>query len=186
MNNSLPLFHEDKSNPGRNPCGECSACCVVLPIAEPEFVKPAGEPCKHLCGSGCELYEGPQWPRLCKVYFCGWRLDDWLNQRPNYRPDKLGVIFQFGTETLSLFEIRPGALQSQQVAYIKSRIRKWLREDVTIKNYSAGVLDGIRYEPADVKNSQVAFNPETHEWVNHGGHELTLIRKSQEIPPSTS
>jgi len=184
MNRSLPLFNEDKSNPERNLCGECRACCVVLPIAEPELVKPAGEPCKHLCGSGCELYNGPQFPRLCKDYLCLWRQDDWLNNRPDYRPDKLGVIFQLGARRLIVFETRPGALQSQQVAYIKSRMRKWLGEEDVVKNFPAGVMDGVHIAPSDVHNGQSDLNPETHEWVYEGGNEVTLHRKPGRLPVS--
>src|ERR1700733_6764396 len=77
----------------KNECGECRACCVVLPIVEPDFNKPAGEPCKHLCDKGCSIFGQPTWPKLCRDYLCVWRVDGWLGKRPNYRPDKLGVVF---------------------------------------------------------------------------------------------
>lgn len=172
---SLPILQENR-------CGECRACCVVLPIADPELIKPAGESCKHLCGSGCELHDGPQFPALCKDYHCSWRQVDWLNKRPDYRPDKLGVIFHFGAAGLVLFEAHPGALHSQQVAYIKRRLLKILQSDALVKNFPAGVLDGVHITPSDVRNGQSDLNPETHKWVYEGGNEVTLHRLAEANP----
>lgn len=175
---SLPILQVSK-----NRCGECRACCVVLPIAEPELVKPAGEPCKHLCGTGCQLYNSPQFPALCKEYLCLWRHDDWLNKRPDYRPDKLGVIFHFGADGLVVFETHPGSLRSQQVAYVKRRLLKHLHSDALVKNFPAGVLDGVHIAPSDVCKGQAEMNPETHKWVYESGNEFTLHPSSMASPP---
>lgn len=165
-----------------NLCGECQACCVVLPIAEPGFVKPAGEPCHHLCKTGCSLFGSPQLPRLCQEYFCGWRLDKWLNQRSLYRPDKLGVIFQFNPGVLAIYEVRPGTLQSSQVAYVKSRLVKLFGPNVLVKNYPFGVLDGIRVDPASVKDGVADLDATLHEWHGIGSNELTLHFKAGRRP----
>jgi hypothetical protein len=157
-----------------NTCGECKACCVVLPIAEPELVKPAGEPCQHLCEGGCGIFGTTEWPTLCREYLCGWRLDKWLNQRPLYRPDKLGVIIQFNDGVLALFEVVPGSLQSRQVEYIKRR----LRGTMMVKNYPVGVLDGIRVTPEMVHEGIVELDPGVHEWEDLGGNERILRRTS--------
>lgn len=162
----------------KNTCGDCRACCVVLPIAEPNFVKPAGEPCKHLCGSGCRLYGNADWPTLCRDYFCVWRQDKWMGQRPLYRPDKLGVLFQFNDGVLAVFEIIPGALQATQVQYIKGR----LRGHRLVKNYPAGILDGIRFDPETKEDGTIDLNPDKYEWEDLGGYEWTLRRKDNRIP----
>jgi hypothetical protein len=69
-------------------CGPCTVCCTELKIETPEFRKAAGTPCKHLCGTGCGIYETR--PSVCQQFLCGWRLfpelkDDW-------RPDLGGVL----------------------------------------------------------------------------------------------
>lgn len=122
-----------------NTCCECKACCVILPIAETELAKPAGVQCQHLCENGCGIYGTTEWPKLCREYLCGWRREKWMNQRPLYRLDKLGVIFQCDGKVLALFEVMPGSLPSQQAEYIKRR----LRGAMMVTNYPAGTLDGI-------------------------------------------
>jgi hypothetical protein len=69
-------------------CGPCTVCCTELKIETPEFRKAAGTACKHLCGTGCGIYETR--PAVCQQFLCGWRLfpeltDDW-------RPDLSGVL----------------------------------------------------------------------------------------------
>lgn len=69
-------------------CGPCTVCCTVLKIETPQLRKPADTPCKHLCATGCGIYETR--PPVCQQFLCGWRLfaelgDDW-------RPDLSGVL----------------------------------------------------------------------------------------------
>ncbi len=166
----------------KNTCGECRACCVVLPLTEPDFVKAAGEPCTHLCESGCRLFGSAEWPTLCREYYCIWRLDKWMGQRPLYRPDKLGVIFQFNDGVLALFEVQPGALQSPQVHYVKGRLRghPWVR---TVKNYPVGILDGIRFDPGKMMdNGTIEWDTDQYEWEDLGGGEWILKKTSSRIP----
>lgn len=144
----------------RNICGECRACCIVLPIAEPDFVKAAGEPCKHLCASGCSLFKSKELPELCRDYYCEWRIDKWFEQRPEYRPDIIGVIFQYGRGTLSIFETRPNALNTARVQYVKARLRK----NLLVKLYPYGVQDGIKYDPATVINGTVDTDI-SNDWI---------------------
>jgi hypothetical protein len=162
-----------------NTCGECRACCVVLPIADTEIVKPAGEPCHHLNSSGCGIYQTADWPRLCREYLCIWRQDKWLGKRSHYRPDKIGVVFQSNATVLSLFEVYPGALQSPQVQYIKSRLRGRL----IIRSYPVGVLDGVWATPDMVDGDGTAeLDANQHEWEDLGGQEYILRTKCVRIP----
>ncbi len=69
-------------------CDSCTVCCTELKIETPEFRKPANKTCKHLCTTGCGIYESR--PAVCQEFLCGWRLfpdltDDW-------RPDLSGVL----------------------------------------------------------------------------------------------
>jgi len=69
-------------------CDACTVCCTELKIETPEFRKPAGTPCRHLCATGCSIYQAR--PPVCAQFLCGWRLfaeltDDW-------RPDRAGVL----------------------------------------------------------------------------------------------
>ena len=69
-------------------CDSCTVCCTELQIETPELRKPAGTACKHLCATGCGIYETR--PPVCQQFLCGWRLfaeltDDW-------RPDLSGVL----------------------------------------------------------------------------------------------
>jgi hypothetical protein len=69
-------------------CDACTVCCTELKIETPEFRKAASTACKHLCGTGCGIYETR--PAVCQQFLCGWRLfpeltDDW-------RPDLSGIL----------------------------------------------------------------------------------------------
>lgn len=69
-------------------CDSCTVCCIDLKIETTEFRKPINVPCRHLCGTGCGIYETR--PPVCQQFLCGWRLfpeltDDW-------RPDLSGVL----------------------------------------------------------------------------------------------
>src|SRR5215469_5968701 len=78
-------------------CGECTMCCKLLiinkcddgPAAFP-FDKPAGATCKHCDpGRGCRIFGTPEFPNLCKTYFCSWKLGAVPEE---CRPDQLHAI----------------------------------------------------------------------------------------------
>jgi hypothetical protein len=79
---------------------------VILPVLEPGLHKPGGVPCRHLGDKGCTIYGKPEWPQLCRGYFCEWRDLPWFNGKNLYRPDRLGVLFQANDAVLSCFETR--------------------------------------------------------------------------------
>lgn len=163
-----------------NTCGECKACCSALPIVEPELQKPAGEPCKHLCATGCGIWQAPAMPKLCQDYLCAWRRDAWLGKRDWLRPDRLGIIVEFANENgkvLKLTEVTPGAFQEKQkqIEYIKQR---YIGVD-GVKYYPYGVLDGIHIELSEVQ--QGTFDGTKHGlYFEKTGHrEITVRRKRQ-------
>ena len=53
-------------------CGECSMCCKLLPIEDPELKKAAGKWCQHCHPKrgGCTIYETR--PAVCRSFACVW------------------------------------------------------------------------------------------------------------------
>jgi hypothetical protein len=106
-----------RQNPASRPrtCGECRACCIVLGFearpGESPFTKPAGEPCRHLCATGCEIYA--QRPPVCVRFQCAWLQTPSLSAA--LRPDRCGVLFAMNDNLLGegfavyAYELLPGA-----------------------------------------------------------------------------
>jgi hypothetical protein len=153
-----------------NACGGCTACCVALPITDPALLKDPGVPCPHLGQGGCTTYEGR--PGVCRDYLCLWRRDGWLGQRPAYRPDRLGVLLHDGGQVLCLYELREGALGSEQVRYLKARLRARYG---LIKLYPYGSHDGVRVKPEHVGAAGLALDV-PHRWEEVGEDEIVLRR----------
>lgn len=76
--------------PGRT-CGECTICCTVLRIEEPELKKKADVPCPNLsAGGGCAIYNVR--PGVCRTWYCGWRIMPFLDD--SMRPDRAKVLIK--------------------------------------------------------------------------------------------
>jgi hypothetical protein len=79
-------------------------CCKLLNIrkgndgglADFPFDKPPDVTCKHCDpGRGCKIFGTPEFPNLCKSYFCLWKLTGKEQVLPEgCRPDKVHAIFQ--------------------------------------------------------------------------------------------
>ncbi len=128
----------------QNECGDCHACCVVLPVYDRPtgWAKAGAEPCEHLRPgeSGCcGIYQ--RRPEVCRAWHCAWRKDPWLGSRPDYRPDRLGVMFSFSGAGLGLWEVRRGALQDGRVQYIKRKLLAMNKaEQERVTNYPVGAV----------------------------------------------
>jgi hypothetical protein len=89
-------------------CNGCNACCTVLAIAELD--KPIYSHCQHECKAGCGIYG--KHPEECQSYWCFF-IGGMFGKDIAYRPDKLGLIFDFrGTNSfqfLQCWETRPNA-----------------------------------------------------------------------------
>ena len=77
----------------RASCGDCTACCTVLPITE--LNKPGCVTCEQLDEKrpGCSIYASR--PKVCKEFECFWLIDqkDSRSVLPaEFRPDLLGVL----------------------------------------------------------------------------------------------
>jgi len=72
--------------PGRE-CGDCTVCCIVPTIDDPDIQKKPGLRCRY-CDAGCTIYQSR--PKPCRVFFCAWRMIPALG--PDWRPDRCGVF----------------------------------------------------------------------------------------------
>lgn len=76
-------------------CGECTVCCRVLMIDDPELQKPPGVMCANCkAGAGCQIYESR--PAPCRGFFCGWRVMPELGDE--LRPDRSGIMVRLMRE----------------------------------------------------------------------------------------
>ena len=70
-------------------CGECTMCCLLLPI--PEAKSEHSKLCSHcVLKKGCNIYN--KRPNMCKDFNCNWLLDDTIPEE--LRPDKCNIIFE--------------------------------------------------------------------------------------------
>ena len=70
-----------------NECGECTACCIVLPIKWLD--KPANMPCIH-CDAGCLIHDTKDYE--CSSFECSWLQSGVDND--GLRPDRCGIVFE--------------------------------------------------------------------------------------------
>lgn len=82
-----------------NHCGDCAACCVLPYMKSPEFEKPSGVRCHHLCKGGCDIYKDR--PKVCRDFVCTWLSSQSRNDKmpASLRPDRCGAFFHSDTET---------------------------------------------------------------------------------------
>jgi hypothetical protein len=179
-----------------NECGGCTACCVIMPVLSEDFCKQAGKPCQHLvpggCG-GCGIYADR--PPVCRDWLCTWRWDMWLGRHPDYRPDRLGVMFSHDADdNLTVWEVTPGALADPRVQYLINRLkRRYAMVCQGVRRYPLKVLDDQPRSPemlAKTKGDLLVGDEPPHRWVYLGGGEYVLQRvdskpaAEQQPPPS--
>lgn len=83
-------------------CGDCKACCTLVPTEIDTGHKPANVRCKHLRHSGCSIYA--RRPEPCAAWSCRWLFDpDAADMR---RPDHSHVIVDPTLDTV-LFNGHP-------------------------------------------------------------------------------
>lgn len=121
-------------------CGDCTACCVVKGVAE--LGKPTQTACRHLCEAGCGIYALR--PGSCRDYACLWR-QGWVEGDERRRPDNLGVLFDYehfaripGSIRLVVWEIVPGAAESQKVRFIVGKLLETHKQIKAVAYCAAG------------------------------------------------
>ncbi|HVA46395.1 MAG TPA: hypothetical protein VNH11_08480 [Pirellulales bacterium] len=105
-------------------CGDCTACCAVKSVRE--LGKPSQTACRHVCQAGCGIYD--RRPASCRDYACLWR-QGLIEGDQRRRPDQLGVLIDYepfagmpGTLRLVVWEVVPGAAQSEKVRYLVDKL----------------------------------------------------------------
>lgn len=83
-------------------CGDCTACCHVLAIDELD--KSNWKNCSHQCNKGCDIYQTK--PQECSDYWCFFS-GGMFGSNIQFRPDKLGLIFDFRGAEASLKDRLP-------------------------------------------------------------------------------
>jgi hypothetical protein len=158
-----------------------------MPVQSEEFCKAPGKPCEHLVPGGCGIYADR--PPVCREWRCVWRKDGWLGSRPDYRPDRLGVMFSTSSGALVIWEVTPGALADPRVDFIKNRLKnRYKAPGLGVRRYPLKVLDDLvpttetlsRY-----KNGMLAMDEQTHGWQPLGGNEYVIVKNEppQDVPP---
>ena len=100
-------------------CDGCRACCTIIGITA--LQKPPQTPCAHECQNGCGIYQ--QRPKECVDYKCAY-LEGALGSDPQWRPDNLGVLVDFGEMVCFFQETRPNAFQEKKVISTIEYVRK--------------------------------------------------------------
>lgn len=117
------------------PCGECKACCTVIGVAE--LNKGNYLRCKHLCGSGCKIYDTK--PTACTEYQCGYRFG-----LVKDRPDRIGLIVDYQLIPLPgairVWEVRKGAANTRKGKRLISMLRKKYDCEVAVANKETTTL----------------------------------------------
>ena len=67
-------------------CGECTACCMVMGVAE--VPTPFYSACPRQTETGCGVYD--KHPGACRDFYCEWLVGGLTEDD---RPDKLGLVF---------------------------------------------------------------------------------------------
>jgi hypothetical protein len=99
---------------GSRSCGKCRACCTAIGVTE--IGKLSGEACKHLCRSGCSVYQ--ERPPSCQSYACAWFRGSFTAEQ---RPDRMGIVLSWqgdGAE-LHAHEMRSGALEQWRATLLR-------------------------------------------------------------------
>lgn len=134
-------------------CGDCTACCTALAVADVN--KPAGVPCPNLIdhvqllmvrpgpfrAAGCDAYD--ERPASCRAFECEWLKGNVGAGELVHRPDKSGALFvrqQLGFgEALVAFEAWPGAFNHMPAQILITVVRD--TQLVAVKQPGSNDLD---------------------------------------------
>ncbi len=96
-----------------------------MPIQEPEYdlIKHPGDPCPHLCETGCGVFGTPARPPTCHTYACNWlRGDGTIEQRP----DRMQAMPTIAEDKMSLaLYLAPGLTPDTMTREAQRYARRW-------------------------------------------------------------
>jgi hypothetical protein len=113
---------------GHTGCGSCSLCCTVMKVELPEGDKPEGQPCQHLCSSGCGCSIYASRPAPCRDFECVWLVSQRVPEvamPAALRPDRVGVAMEVNSAGTLIAHCKyPGSWK-------RPGIREWLIEQTS-------------------------------------------------------
>lgn len=129
-------------------CGDCQACCTILPV--PPVGKKANARCPHQrFGKGCTIYD--RRPIPCKVWSCRWLVDD--DAADLRRPDRCGYVVDIMPDFVTIEDHETGRSRKVEVvqiwcdprrplAYRDPPLMAWLERE----HENRGVLGLVRFD----------------------------------------
>jgi hypothetical protein len=147
-------------------CGDCTACCTELTVDTPEFAKPAGTPCIHLCDRGCGIHAVR--PRICRTWFCAWRR---IARLPDdARPDRSGLLV-----SLNFVSAPQNCLEAVSI-----HVRMLAGSDAIANGMAAAVLDSVCDQLVPVW-----FSDGAQKMLMHPDNDVARFVLSGETPPAS-
>ena len=106
-----------------NKCGDCRACCTLLPVDAIE--KPVNTRCQHVCATGCSIYQTR--PDTCAEFDCAYLQAE--NVPESLRPDKCGVIFIKRADRIFSGLLMPGVKTTDAA---KAQVDSFLKQGYSV------------------------------------------------------
>lgn len=172
------------SHPRR--CGECTACCRILPI---KGLKKANTRCPHQFSKGCRIYA--RRPNDCRLWSCRWLLG--LDTEGMRRPDRSGYVIDALPDVVQLRDDATGQVHVQEVVQVwvdPARPDSW-REPAMIayieRRGAEGFLTLLRFSeddamavvPRSMNNGAWVEYPRTRNVLTHAEHARLKARHYQ-------
>ncbi len=102
------------------PCGSCSFCCKIIPVAALE--KPANTWCTHFAkGVGCSIHA--ERPGACRDFQCLWTFAVVLDDR--WRPDNCKFVMRPGPGQEFVIDVDPAHPDAWKSEPFYSQIKAW-------------------------------------------------------------
>lgn len=118
-------------------CGDCTACCKVLPIDDDILAKDSNVLCVH-CDKGCTVYDDR--PISCVNFNCVY-IEDGYDE--SLRPDKTGVIFEKITTKIYLGLVDQDCLNTWNTIQMSAHIKQYNDQgiSVVVSSFSDGIIN---------------------------------------------
>jgi hypothetical protein len=164
----------NENTPARRTCGECTACCTLVPVAG--LNKAAHQRCKYSRAfKGCVVHHQPEkgFPFECGVWSCVWLASHEDLPRPDRGHMVVDIVMDNitvnneGGESQIVPVVQVWMDKDHREAHREPRFRAWL--------VKVGYPAIIRY---DEKEAMILFPPAltiTGEWVEFAGSKLQMV-----------
>lgn len=157
----------DANRKGLRRCGECTACCKLLPVRE--LGKGANQKCKHQSfAKGCGVYDKIGMPTACKLWSCRWlNEEDTADLR---RPDRSHYVLDVMPDYVTVVENATGKRTNIEVVQIWCDPRfPDAHRDPALREYlmrcaQDGIGALVRYSSSKALHLMAPPLAEDHQW----------------------